>query len=76
LYKELHISKGTHTAALYTGLSGRCSDRQIPEVKVSLGERNFRYSPRHSRNSTFRAKSDPAVLLLLYYLPQNIKGLE
>ena len=44
--------------------------RQIPEVKVSLGQREFRYKPRHDRNNYyFRVMS--AILLFVFLLADS-----
>ena len=37
--------------------------RQIPEFKVSLGQREFRPGPRYSRNGNLKAASHPAIRL-------------
>lgn len=41
LYKGFHRSKETEAATLWASLSERYKDRQIPELKVNLGEREF-----------------------------------
>jgi hypothetical protein len=37
-------------------------DRQIPEFKVSLGQREFKSRPWHGRNGNFRVESHPGSL--------------
>ena len=62
LYEGLHRSKRTK-ACTNESLSERYKGRQIPEFKVSLGQREFRSRPRHGRNGNFRTGSHPAKFI-------------
>lgn len=42
--------------------------RYVPEFNVSLGQREFRSSPRYGRNDNFRDGSYPGILLSVLVL--------
>jgi hypothetical protein len=42
--------------------------RQVPELKVSLGQSEFRFRPRCGKNGNFRVRSHPADLLFVFML--------
>jgi hypothetical protein len=61
LYEGHHEPKRTEAATLGASLSERYKGRQIPEFKVSMGQREFR--SRHGQNGNLRTGSHPAKFI-------------
>ena len=49
-------------------------DRQIPEFKVSLGQREFGSRPRHHKNGLFREGFHPAILFSVLMLELGVSS--